>query len=84
MKLIVQNVYLSKTNKDFSSSYEIKEEVAYNFNMLLDKKGFLRVKARLQNSLLEYETKFPILLSKCYLLVRVIIFDTERLYILES
>ena len=83
MKLIVQNVYLSKTNKDFLSSYEVKKEVAYNFNMLLDKNGFLRVKARLQNSLLEYETKFPILLSKCNLLVRVIIFDTERLYILD-
>ena len=51
--------------------------------MILDKNGFLRVKARLQNSLLEYETKFPILLSKCNLLVRVIIFDTERLYILD-
>ena len=83
MKLIVQNVYLSKTNKDFLSSYEIKKEIAHNFNMLLDKNGLLRVKARLQHSLLADETKFPILLNKCNLLVRVIIFDTEKFYILD-
>ena len=83
MKLIVQNVYLSKTNKDFLSSYEIKKEIAYNFNMLLDKNGLLRVKARLQNSLLADETKFPILLNKCNWLVRVIIFDTEKFYSLD-
>ena len=38
-----------------------------------------RVKERLQNSLLPYETKFPILLNKNSLLVRaIIIFDCHR------
>ena len=39
----------------------------------------LRVKERLQNSLLPYDTKFPILLNKNSLLVRaIIIFDCHR------
>ena len=39
---------------------------------------YVRVKGRLLNSLLPYETKVPILHNKNGLLVRVIIFDCHR------
>ena len=39
---------------------------------------YVRVKERLLNSLLPYETKVPILHNKNGLLVRVIIFDCHR------
>ena len=48
MKLIVQSVYWLRTNK----KAEIKTELANNFSVFLNKNGLLRVKGRLQNSLL--------------------------------
>ena len=59
-------------------SNEIKVELANNLSVFLDKNGLLRVKGRLQNSLLAYETKFPILLNKNSSLVRATIFDCHR------
>lgn len=56
---------------------EIKKELANNLNVFLDKNGLLHVTGRLQNPLLPYRTKFPILLNKHGLLVRVTIFDSH-------
>ena len=51
----------------------------YLIRIVVHKNGLLRVKERLQNSLLPYETKFPILLNKNSFLVRaIIIFDYHR------
>ena len=48
-------------------------------SVFVHKNGLHRVKERLQNSLLPYETKFPILLNKNSILVRaIIIFDCHR------
>ena len=60
------------------SSNEIKAELANNLSVFLEKNGLLRVKGRLQNSLLAYETKFPILFNKNSSLVRATIFDCHR------
>ena len=87
--LIVCNLTLDEINsakrllikneqKAFLSCNEIKKELANNLSVFPNKNGLLRVKGRLQNSLLPYETKFQVLLNKSRLLVTAIIFDCHR------
>ena len=87
--LVVSNLILDEINlakcllikneqKAFLSNDDIKRKFANNLSVFLDNNGLLRVKGRLQNSLLPYKAKFPILLNKNGLLVRAIIFDCHR------
>ena len=75
---------IKNEQKGFLSSTEIKKELANDLSVFLHANSLLRVKGRLQNSSLPYETKFSILLNKNSLLVRAIIFDFHRkFYILD-
>ena len=67
-----------KSRQTLSCNNEIKKELTNNLSIVLDKNGLLHVKGRLQNSLLLYEIKFPVLLNKNGLIVRAIIFDCDR------
>ena len=73
-----KRLLIKNKQKGFLSSNEIKTESANSSSVFLDKNSLLRVKGRLENSLLPYETKFPFLLNKNSLLVRAIIFDCHR------
>ena len=63
-----KRLLIKNEQKGFLSSNEIKAKLANNLGVFLDKNGLLRVKGRLQKSLLLYETKFPILVNKNSLL----------------
>ena len=73
--LVVSNLILDEINrakcllikneqKAFLSNNDIKRKFANKLSVFLDNNGLLRVKGRLQNSLLPYKAKFPILLNK--------------------
>ena len=70
-------LFIKRKQKGFLSNNEIKKELANNF-VFLNKNGLLCVKGRLQDSLLPYKTKFPILHNRNGLLVRAINFDCHR------